>query len=155
MMRPTQLGQRKRPARLSLLQGCLIRNSASLGPYSRTMPRALWLPGGVAVSYERGTHVLYVLGGMAFDGKGWRSPGAKGKVHRLLYHSTLGLRVIKEKQKRRRVPDAGVVLPRRSPERGCQKSIRLQDSSFQKSNASLWKRATPCSSLAWWDGGCI
>ena len=33
----------------------LIRNSAPLGPYSRTMPRALWKLGGGAVSYERGT----------------------------------------------------------------------------------------------------
>jgi hypothetical protein len=35
-----------------------IRNSAPLGPYSRTMPRALWKPqGGAGVSYERGTPV--------------------------------------------------------------------------------------------------
>ena len=33
----------------------LIRNRLPLGPYSRTMPRAL---GGGAVSYERGTPVL-------------------------------------------------------------------------------------------------
>ena len=32
------------------------RNSVLLGPYSRTMPRALWWSqGGVAVSYEQGT----------------------------------------------------------------------------------------------------
>jgi len=36
----------------------LIRNSAPLGPYSRTMPRTIWRPlGGGAVSYERGTPV--------------------------------------------------------------------------------------------------
>ena len=35
-----------------------IRNSTPLGPYSRTMPRALWWPyEGGAVSYERGTPV--------------------------------------------------------------------------------------------------
>ena len=39
----------------------LIRNSAPLGPYRRTMPRALrWCWGGRAVSYARGTPV-YVL----------------------------------------------------------------------------------------------
>jgi len=36
----------------------LIRNSAPLGPYSATMPGALWTPRGGAVSYERGTPVL-------------------------------------------------------------------------------------------------
>ena len=36
----------------------LIKNSAPLGPYSRTVPRALrWSWGGGAVSYERGTPV--------------------------------------------------------------------------------------------------
>ena len=36
-----------------------IKNSAPPGPYSRTMPRALWWSyGGGAVSYERGTPVL-------------------------------------------------------------------------------------------------
>ena len=36
----------------------LIRNSAPLGSYSRSMPRALWWwQGGGAVSYERGTPV--------------------------------------------------------------------------------------------------
>ena len=37
----------------------LIRNSAPLGPYSRTMPRVLWKPqGGMVVSYARGTPVM-------------------------------------------------------------------------------------------------
>jgi len=37
----------------------LIRNSAPLGPYSRTMPRILWKPqGGMVVSYARGTPVI-------------------------------------------------------------------------------------------------
>ena len=36
----------------------LIRNRPTLGPYSRTMPRLLWLSwGGEAFSYERGTPV--------------------------------------------------------------------------------------------------
>jgi len=36
----------------------LIRNSATLGPYSTTMPRAL---GGGAIFWERGTPVLHLL----------------------------------------------------------------------------------------------
>ena len=33
------------PSEMSLARGTsLIRNSAPLGPYSRTMPRALWWP---------------------------------------------------------------------------------------------------------------
>ena len=45
----------------------LIRNSASLGPYSRTMHRTLWKPwlGGGAVSYERGTPVCRSLTGFS------------------------------------------------------------------------------------------
>ena len=37
----------------------MIRNSAPLGPYSRTMPKAgpIVVLGGVAISYERGTPV--------------------------------------------------------------------------------------------------
>ena len=36
----------------------LIRNSAPVGPYSRTMPRALWwFQGGAGSSYKRGTPV--------------------------------------------------------------------------------------------------
>jgi hypothetical protein len=36
----------------------LMRNNASLGPYSMTMPRALWWSwGGGSVSYERGAPV--------------------------------------------------------------------------------------------------
>ena len=33
----------------------LIRKNTPLGPYSKTMPRAVWSPGGGAVSHERGT----------------------------------------------------------------------------------------------------
>ena len=38
----------------------LIRNSTPLGPYSRTMPQAIWssFGGGGAVSYERGAPVF-------------------------------------------------------------------------------------------------
>ena len=40
----------------------LIRNSAPVGPYRRTMPRLLWRSwGGAAVSYERGTLQVGVL----------------------------------------------------------------------------------------------
>jgi len=40
----------------------LIRNSAPLGPYSRTMSRALWSSwGDGAVSYERGTPVGFAV----------------------------------------------------------------------------------------------
>ena len=39
----------------------LTRNSAPLGPYSGNMPRALWLSGWRAVSYERGTPVLQAV----------------------------------------------------------------------------------------------
>ena len=36
----------------------LIRNSAPIGPYGRTMHRALWwVLGGGSLSYERGTPV--------------------------------------------------------------------------------------------------
>ena len=49
----------------------LIRNSATLGPCSRTMPRALrWLGGGV-VSYERGTPVRLVLMGLGLGFGVW------------------------------------------------------------------------------------
>ena len=41
----------------------LIRNSAPLGTYRRTIPRLhTAVLGGVAVSYERGTLVLYRVG---------------------------------------------------------------------------------------------
>jgi hypothetical protein len=36
------------------------RKGILLGPYSRAMPRALWWPGGAAVSCERGTPVWVV-----------------------------------------------------------------------------------------------
>ena len=46
----------------------LIRNDALLGPYSRTMPVALWWSeGGGAVSFERGTPVRLNLMGMPYD----------------------------------------------------------------------------------------
>ena len=35
-----------------------IRNRAPLGPYSRTLHRALWWPKGGAVSFDRGTSVV-------------------------------------------------------------------------------------------------
>ena len=38
------------------------RHCHPMGPYSRRMPRALWWSyGGVAVSYERGTHLLQAM----------------------------------------------------------------------------------------------
>ena len=46
-----------------------IRNSAPLGPYHRTMPRALWKPlGGGAVSYERGDPVARAREGRLRNG---------------------------------------------------------------------------------------
>ena len=51
-------GTRSPRSGASLYRGTsLIRNCPPLGPYSRTMPKALWCPGGGGGSYERGTPV--------------------------------------------------------------------------------------------------
>jgi len=77
----------KRPCRGTLL----IRKRLSLGPYSRPMPRALWWSWGGGEPSQSwaslGGNVKRFQGGLVL------------KAHRLVYHSTLGLRVMKKKKK--------------------------------------------------------
>jgi len=50
----------------------LIRNRAPPGPYSRTMPRALWKSQGGAFSDERGTPGRFGVGDGRVSGVGCR-----------------------------------------------------------------------------------
>ena len=88
----------------------LIRNSTPLGPYSRTMHRALWWSWGVGRFYWGGTLVWRTLhpnaptGGSGFAVGCLRTTTCRivkrfqgrlvFKAHRLVHHSTLGSRVV-------------------------------------------------------------
>ena len=54
-----------------------IRNRAPFGPYSGTMPRALWCPRGGTFFYERGTPAWRQLAGW---GGYWQDGAAVGGV---------------------------------------------------------------------------
>ena len=78
------VGAGVRTATFSRFRGTApIRNSASLAPYSKTKPRAIWTPsGGRAVSYERGTlvepsgrHACYAMRPVRDPGFAWRVRG--------------------------------------------------------------------------------
>jgi len=45
-----------------------LQGGGLLGPYSRTIPRALWCPWGRAVSYERGNPVEFRVGEACLHG---------------------------------------------------------------------------------------
>ena len=90
----------------------VIRNSAPLGPCSRTLHRDLWWPwgGGLFEVHKKIEAMLLLLDDpycpsiseqLLYRNVKHLRGGLSFKAHSLLYHSTLGSRVIKRKKEDR------------------------------------------------------